>query len=92
MRDEKPLDYSKLLGFAIVKEVLLGGVSFRNATVAARLGAKVGTGTPTTPGPTPPTTPPPTKTFMPMDSQPELDEPAEPVMRGGPGGRDVIDS
>ena len=36
------IDFSKLLGFALVADAGSDGIDFRNQTVAARLGAKVG--------------------------------------------------
>jgi hypothetical protein len=36
------MDYSKLLGFDMVAKDVNGGVDFKDATVGAKLGAKVG--------------------------------------------------
>jgi hypothetical protein len=36
------MDYSKLLGFDMVAKDVTGGVDFKDATVGAKLGAKVG--------------------------------------------------
>ena len=43
MKSADMLDYSRLLGFAALGETVTGAIDFREATVDARLGAKVGT-------------------------------------------------
>jgi hypothetical protein len=42
MKRQQPLDFKKLLGFDAVVEHVGGSVDFKNETVSARLGAKVG--------------------------------------------------
>ena len=42
MQNENRIDFTKLLGFDAVAEELACGIDFRNETIAARLGAKVG--------------------------------------------------
>jgi len=43
MQKPDKIDYAKLLGFDTVNDQLSAGVDFQDETVAARLGAKVGT-------------------------------------------------
>ena len=43
MQKPDKIDYAKLLGFDAVSDQLSTGVDFQDETVAARLGAKVGT-------------------------------------------------
>jgi hypothetical protein len=42
MHDPTKMDYSKLLGFDTVSDQLANAVDFQDATVGAKLGAKVG--------------------------------------------------
>jgi len=42
MHDPTKMDYSKLLGFDMVADDVADGVNFRDATIGAKLGAKVG--------------------------------------------------
>lgn len=41
-KNPNEIDYSKLLGFGYVSDQLAKGVDFRDETVAAKIGAKVG--------------------------------------------------
>ena len=74
MQGPTKIDYSKLFGFDIVSDELVDGVDFKNPTVGAKLGAKVGI-TLTT------------KADQPM-LMPEVSGPGAPVMRGL-GGRKI---
>jgi len=42
MNNERKLEFGKLLGFQSIPSEIKGSVDFRDATVSARLGAKVG--------------------------------------------------
>jgi hypothetical protein len=42
MQDPTKIDYSKLLGFDMVAKDVTDGVDFQDATVGAKLGAKIG--------------------------------------------------
>jgi hypothetical protein len=82
MRDRTKMDYSKLLGFDLVPEEIVDGVDFKDATVGAKLGAKVGKKMTIE------------TTDFPLYSKdlPEIvQRAAEPIMRGL-GGRTVSDS
>jgi len=48
MHDPTKMDYSKLFGFDMVADDVANGVDFQNATIGAKLGAKVGKVTVTT--------------------------------------------
>ena len=48
MQDPTKMDYSKLFGFDMVADDVANGVDFQNATIGAKLGAKVGKVTVTT--------------------------------------------
>jgi hypothetical protein len=50
MHDPTKMDYSKLLGFDTVSDQLENGIDFRDATIGAKLGAKVGPVTTVTKG------------------------------------------
>jgi hypothetical protein len=74
------MDYSKLLGFDMVAKDVTSGVDFKDATVGAKLGAKVGKTITKRPG------------LMAMQAADVRSADAsEPVMRGL-GGRTVTDS
>jgi hypothetical protein len=74
------MDYSKLLGFDMVAKDVNGGVDFKDATVGAKLGAKVGKTLTRRPE------------AMPMRAADVRSaEASEPVMQGL-GGRTVADS
>jgi len=42
MHNPTKMDYSKLFGFDMVANDVIDGVDFQNATIGAKLGAKVG--------------------------------------------------
>jgi len=42
MHDPTKMDYSKLFGFDMVADDVANGVDFQDATIGAKLGAKVG--------------------------------------------------
>ncbi len=70
MQNKTKMDYSKLLGFDTLSDALAKGADFQDPTAGAKLGAKVGSGQPTT------------KTFMPMNLPLEATGPADPILRG----------
>jgi hypothetical protein len=75
MHDPTKMDYSKLFGFDTVIDNLAKGIDFRDPTIGAKLGAKVGTKTIT-------------EMMMPMPPRSKITGPAAPIMRGL-GGRKI---
>jgi hypothetical protein len=49
MRDVKIIDFARLLGFETVSDTIPGHVDFQDATLGAKLGAKVGAIEPNSP-------------------------------------------
>lgn len=74
MQDPTKMDYSKLFGFDMVANDVVDGVDFQDATIGAKLGAKVGKTETPLPG------------SMPLAQ--EAAPAGEPIMRGL-GGRTV---
>jgi len=78
MHDPTKMDYSKLFGFDMVANDVVNGVDFQNATIGAKLGAKVGKMTvPTS-----------FQMMRPTDLPTEVTAAAGPIMQGL-GGRTV---
>jgi hypothetical protein len=75
MNDPTRMDYSKLLGFDTVSDALENGIDFQDATVGAKLGAKVGKATTRT-----------VETEL-MDLPSDDGAPGGPIMRGLRGRR-----
>ena len=71
MHDPTKMDYSKLFGFDTVSDRLENGIDFQDATIGAKLGAKVGNQTTTV-----------TKGMKLMDLPSDVAGPGGPIMRG----------
>jgi len=82
MHDPAKIDYSKLFGFDMVAKDVVDSVDFRDATVGAKLGAKVGKTSFTTVS---------IPQVMRSVDLPEIARAGEPIMRGL-GGRTVSGS
>ena len=70
MHDPTKMDYSKLFGFDTVSDQLENGIDFQDATIGAKLGAKVGKPQTTTNG------------GIEMDLPSDVAGPGGPIMRG----------
>jgi len=81
MQDPTKMDYSKLFGFDMVADDVANGIDFQNATIGAKLGAKVGKVTATTI----------IDVITPIDLPSEITAAGEPIMQGL-GGRKVASS